>query len=210
MRKTKFRTRLRLLILLLLLLAALMSYAVGKYMSTVTITGNVKFTAKLAETFELREHVISKKADGTYETTAATITNETQSYVLIPGVDVPKDPHIVIEGKTEIPAYLYIEIVDGLDTVTVNGTSVKLIDYELTSDWGVTTTKANQHGGTVYVYTGGGNTPLQLTGAAQNMTIYILANNEVTVSQHIKHADTDGTDLITFYAYLEEVVLTNP
>lgn len=188
-----FRARFRLLIVLTLLLIALTTFTVGKYITTIQKPGTVTFNAKLAENVMLVESRINRKADGIYETTSETITGA-QSYTLIPGLDVPKDPHIVITGKTEIPAYLYIEIVN--DTIdTYNGQSV--ITYDIAAGWSQST-RAAQHGGTVYQY------DTKLDKASAKATYYILKDNKVTVSQHIKHADTDGADLLTFYAYLVE------
>ena len=194
MRKMNFRTRLWLLIILAVLLIALTTFAAGKYIMTISLQNTVTFTAELAENVVLVESEINRKSDGTYETTGETIVGGTQSYTLIPGLDVPKDPHIIITGKTEIPAYLYIEIVDNtIDTYNEQ----PVITYEIAAGWSQST-QAAQHGGTVYQY----NTVLD--GAFNEATYFILKDNKVTVSQHVKHADTDGADLLTFYAYLVE------
>ena len=198
MKKMNFRTRLWLPIILSVLLIGVTTFAVGKYIKTISVQSTVTFTAKLAESVVLTESKIKRNTDGTYETTGETIAaGEIQPYSLIPGLDVPKDPHIIITGKTAIPAYLYIEIVDStIDTYD----SQPVITYSVISDWTAATDAEMppQHGGIVYKY----NT--KLNTAFDKQTYYILTNNEVTVSQHLKHADTDGTDLLTFYAYLVE------
>lgn len=211
--KKQLRKKRRQLIILIFLLLSLASFAVAKYIKTIGLSNNtVTFTAKLAQTFELRESIVQQQANGIYTLSSETTASGSQRYVLIPGLDVPKDPHIVIEGKTEIPAYLYIEIVNTLDTVVIDGESVKLIDYVVSSDWKVSS-RLGQHGGTVYVYTGGENNAKELSGTPPDMVIYILHANTVTVSPHIKHADITAdsdTDILTFYAYLEEVIPENP
>ena len=198
--KLKFRTRVVLLILLVALLIGLISFVDAKYADTISYRGKITFSAKLANNVELRESKIVRKNDGTYDTTAETITNGTQSYKLVPGQDVPKDPRIIIEEKTKIPAFLYVEIVDTSDTQ--NG--VKLIDYSVTDKWEKAADQSLQkHGGTVYKYKGdalkSANTPTASIG--------ILKDNKVTVSQYVKSYDITEEqvqDSLTFYVYLIE------
>lgn len=206
--KLKFRTRVVLLILLVALLIGLISFVDAKYADTISYRGKITFSAKLAENVELRESQIVRQADGIYETTGTTVTNTTQNYKLVPGQDVPKNPHIIIEGKTKIPAYLYVEIVDTLDTVEIGEEEVKLIDYAVTSDWGPAGSSLQKHGGTVYRYQGGiltnTNTPTE--------PIYILQDDKVTVSQYVKSHDITQeqvNDNLTFYVYLIETINTN-
>ena len=192
-----------LLILLVLLLVGLTSFAVGKYIMTLEKkTGTVTFTARLAQEVVLREHKAVRQVDGTYALTGATgIEN---SYVLIPGLDINKDPHVVITGKTDIPAHLYVEIVT--DTID-NYDGKPIVSYTIASSWRASERPA-QHGGIVYEYVGTGTSALALTAAnLPEDPIYILANNKVRVSQHAKHADhtADGdTDVLQIYGYLIE------
>ena len=207
--KLKFRTRVVLLILLVALLIGLISFVDAKYADTISYRGKITFSAKLANNVELRESKIVRKNDGTYETTAETITNGTQSYTLVPGQDIPKNPHIIIEGKTKIPAYLYVEIVDTLDTVKIGEEEVKLIDYSVTDNWERAVAQSlNKHGGTVYRYRGGILTDTNTPTAP----IYILQDNQVTVSQYVKSHDITQeqvNDNLTFYVYLIETNKTN-
>lgn len=197
--KLKFRTRVVLLILLVALLIGLISFVDAKYADTISYRGKITFSAKLANNVELRESKIVRKNDGTYETTAETITNGTQSYTLVPGQDVPKDPHIIIEGKTKIPAFLYVEIVDTSDTK--NG--VKLIDYSVTDNWESADQSLQKYGGTVYKYKG-----VALTNEnAPTDPIDILKDDKVTVSQYVKSYDITEEqvqDSLMFYVYLIE------
>lgn len=207
--KLKFRTRVVLLILLVALLIGLISFVDAKYADTISYRGKITFSAKLANNVELRESQIVRQADGIYETTGTTVTNTTQNYKLVPGQDIPKNPHIIIEGKTKIPAYLYVEIVDTLDTVEIGEEEVKLIDYSLTPDWERAADQSlNKHGGTVYQYRGG------ILTDTNTLTdpIYILQDNQVTVSQYVKSHDITQeqvNDNLTFYVYLIETINTN-
>ena len=202
--KLSIRARVVILILLVILLIGLISFVDAKYADTISYRGKITFSAKLANNVELRESKIVRKNDGTYKTTAETITNGTQSYTLVPGQDVPKDPHIIIEGKTDIPANLYVEIVDTLDTININGDNVKLIDYSLTSDWERAADQSLQkYGGTVYKYKGDALTSANTPTAS----IGILKDDKVTVSQYVKSYDITEEqvqDSLMFYVYLIE------
>ena len=192
MKKRKFHIR---LFLLLVLLVSLTGFAVGKYIRTLpSHSSQVTFTAKLADSFVLRESKAEKQSDGTYKLSDTEyIINATQNYVLIPGVDVPKDPHVVITGKTsEIPAYLYVEVVSNVKDQ---------LQFSLENHWTQTIAKHAQHGGTVYVYcTTDTKAPVKITG---DQTVYIFKDNKIYVSQHLLGTQTN--ELITIYAYLEEV-----
>lgn len=211
--KKKIRIRLLVVILLLALLIGMIGLASAKYTQTISIEGKITFSARLADSIAVQEHEAVRQTDGSYQlNNAATASHVTKnSYVLIPGLDIPKDPHIVISGKTPIEAYLYIEIVDKLDTVTIDGKSVKLIDYSVENCWKESAAFAAKHGGKVYVYTGDDDEPDKLIATPQT-PIYILAGNKVTVSQYVKShnitADSDQ-DTLSFYAYLVETVSKN-
>ena len=196
MKKRKFHIR---LLLLLVLLVSLTGFAVGKYIRTLpSHSSQVTFTAKLADSFILRESKAEKQSDGTYKPSDTEYkTDEDKPYALIPGVDIPKNPHVIITGKSEIPAYLFIEVVD----TTPNNALV----FSLTEKWIATTLKAPQHGGTVYVYSTDGSSPAQITS---DLTAYILKGNIVEVRQTLLSGNKDNQ--LVFYAYLEEVVAANP
>ena len=196
MKKRKFHIR---LFLLLVLLVSLTGFAVGKYIRTLpSHSSQVTFTAKLADSFVLRESKAEKQPDGTYKLSDTEYkTDEDKPYALIPGVDIPKNPHVIITGKSEIPAYLFIEVVD----TTPNNALV----FSLTEKWIATTLKAPQHGGTVYVYSTDGSSPAQITS---DLTAYILKGNIVEVRQTLLSGNKDNQ--LVFYAYLEEAVAANP
>lgn len=195
----------RLLIILVLVLLALTTFAVGKYIKTMEHSGTVSFTARLASNLEIWEHQVQRNGDGTYSLDPNTPVHG-NDYVLIPGLDVDKDPYVLISGKTDIPAYLYVEIV----TATIDSYAGKpLITYTPANDWKVSADKEPLHGGTVYEYVGNGDSALALTSAnTPKDGIYLLANDKIYVSQHAKYADNTqngDTDVMQIYAYLVEV-----
>lgn len=189
MNKKKKRTRLGLLILLLLLLS-LMGFALGKYSKTLNNTGNVTFSTRLADTMTLLEHQAVRQTDGTYELDMTkTVTSNT--YFLIPGVDIPKDPHITISGRTSIPAFLFIEVASTLDT----DTQVYKID---TDKWELIQSGTKE----VYYY----------KSDVTDGTIYILKDHPGTGKQiEIKQAVLSDaeTDVLSIRALLMEKVGEN-
>lgn len=200
MKKKYNSVRLSLWLLILCMLTA--GAVLGKYVTTREATGEqtVTFTATLAQSVLLQESVVARQDDGTYVRTNTLVTvkeagkpDKIQNYTLMPGVDIPKDPHVVVTGKSNIPAYLFIEVVD---------TSVDdALIYEVNTDvWQETTLKNPDHGGKMYVYTVEGK-PAKLVADPPN-PIYILRNNTVEVGQ--KLLTKRAVNALTFYVYLEE------
>lgn len=194
-----------LLILLVLLISGLIGGAVGKYIKTIQFNGTVTFSATLADSMVLREHQVERETDGHYETIDAIIPTEvdgstvnTNQYVLLPGHDIPKDPYIEITGKTSIPAYLFVEVIDGTaDTLT----------YTMEDHWVELSNIKGKNGGTVYVY-GNADTPLAITNTSPEV-YSILKDNKVTVSQELRHGGAPGR--LDFYACLGETAFSeNP
>ena len=103
-----------LLLVFVLVLAATAGVVYAKYIRTFEQTVNVTVTADLAESVALYESQAVKKDDGSYSLNSESRVTQ-NTYTLLPGLDVPKDPTIEIVGKTNVPAYLYIEVVDKLN-----------------------------------------------------------------------------------------------
>lgn len=182
MKNKKTRTGLWLLILLLLVVA-LMGAAVGKYSKKFEGNKNtVQFTVELADTMAIVESNPTKKTSGEYELTATNVENANLQYILIPGLDIPKDPSIVITGKTQVPAYLYLTVENKHSAIT----------FTLASCWKTVIDNT-------YVYTGTGTEPVQITS---DITIPILANNYIYVSQYLLTSTDSGG--ISFTAKLTE------
>ena len=187
MKKKQFRTGLQLLCVLMVLLITMTAYVAGKYIKTISMNGSVTFTASLATNMILQEHEAVRNPDGSYSLTANTVNENT--YILIPGVDIPKDPYIIITGKTKIPAYLYIEIESTLDAP---------VQYEVDpSKWTLLQIDGNK---SVYYY----NTEIG-EGFSED-PIYILTGNQVTVSQTLRNGSDAAIDVLTIQAILKEKV----
>lgn len=153
----------------------------------------VTFSAELARTLTLTESKAEPETDGTYtlDTNADSVKNN--SYKVLPGVDIPKDPKITIVDKTDIAAYLYVELID-------TG-SANTISYAMSSDW----KKLDVPNRNVYVYVGGGTTELPLksnTFPNGDAEIYLLKDNKIIVSERYAGESFD----LTFKAYLLQVI----
>lgn len=189
-----------LLILAVLLASSLIGSAVGKYIKTMSFPGTVTFSATLAESMVLQEHKVQRDTDGSYETTPVLLPAEGvkgNDYVLLPGLDIPKDPFITIEGKTDIPAYLFVEVLD---------TTENTLSYTMADHWLKLDDFSGDHGGAVYVYTGtDSDTPLAIDGSFGG-TVNLLKGDTVTVSQKLTHGAEAGK--LEFYACMGETAFS--
>ena len=196
-------------ILAVALLSVLIGSAIGKYTTTVPVSGTVTFNASLATSITLQEHKAERQGDGSYElSTTETVTSQT--YSLLPGLDIPKDPYITITGKTPIKAYLFVEIVDTL-AETKDGTTYTPITYTVSSDWLKLNDVTGKNGGTVYVYQGDKTEAKPIT---TDLTVQILAPlvkdkpETIRVSQKlIAQSDSDSNDVLKFYACMGETAM---
>lgn len=199
MTKKQFRARLRLLIVLMLVLLGLITFASGKYVSDLSFNGKVTFTAKLADSVVLQEHTAQRQTDGSYKLVEPYVSENT--YYLIPGLDIPKDPHIIITGKTPIPAYLFVEVVDTLDTKLEGSEKRKPVNYNVADHWVVLEGVTGTDGGKVYYY------DTVLTNTNVPNSISILNGNTITISQYLlSQSADDGTDILKFNVKLIEKV----
>lgn len=89
---------------------------------------------------------------------------------VVPGVDIPKNPYVVTDGKNEVPCYLYIEVSKNNvpDTVT----------FEIREEWRKIENITGQNGGDVYFYK-------DIVKANEKKDkIEIVKNNKIYVSQN--------------------------
>ncbi|MBO5157989.1 MAG: InlB B-repeat-containing protein [Lachnospiraceae bacterium] len=223
------------IVLLLILIAVLgvlgLQGIKAKYTTSVSVRGNVTFSADLADSLSLYEHQANRKTDGSYELTdvkvGTVIDPETRepltdirgnTYQVMPGVDIPKDPQIEITGKSALDSYLYVEIEDSLAQSDASDSIKKTIQYELTDEWlklaGVTGPNGTTSKPTsVYVYKGVDSVPMILdetfTPADNSVTpskettkiIKILKDDTITVGENYSSADF----VLNIYAHLLQI-----
>ena len=200
----------------LLVAVAMVLVCVMSVMGTVAYMQNTTGGGgKLAEDLTLVEHLVTAKADGEYtyakkdgatitqvsSAAEASIAENGNSYQVMPGMELPKDPTITITGKTAAPAYLYFEVVNPLPKDDTESTTGK---YTYSFDGWTKLNVVGANGGEVYVY--GPTTDGTIITADNVKTAYpILTDNKITVR-------SDATDLaknttMTFYAYLAQATV---
>lgn len=191
--KMKFRRRIATMILAWgVILTALSGYVFAKYVKVVPFEKEVTIRAEIG-TIVLQEHKVERKPDGSYalltgnENLVLSGPDTANEYTLIPGLDVPKDPHVVITKPNNLPVYVYVEIVSKLPST---------ITFELADGWMKVDGVTAPNGGTVYAYN---------TAITADETIHILKKdgngNSIFVSQKLLSGETTGLEL-DFYAYM--------
>ena len=183
--------RIALLLAVLFCLSAVTFVAVAKYIKDIPFTGKVTFKADLVKTFTLTESRAVYTENGTYSLVPNTSVAG-NTYFLVPGVSIPKDPKIILEGKSAVPAYLYVEVCPDLPAT---------VTYGIMPHWKALGIKG-PHGGDVYVYAFPDGTVIILDGTVKDLTIRILDEDTLTVSNQLPRGSS-GT--LNFYAYMAQV-----
>lgn len=157
--------------------------------------------------FVVLEHKVAldeSKNDGSYVLTKdLTDPNKDggdgNSYAVLPNTVVPKDPYVSIVKKTSAPAYLYVEIVNGLADTGLS--------YVVNSDnWTKLDGVTGNNGGQIYVYKNGTIVTDKTTGLEK---INILKDDQVVVSDDLKLTGDTTVDL-SFYSYLAQASVGTP
>ena len=178
----------------LLLLTALTG-VYAKYVMDQALTSQASITAKLGS-ISVLEHVYELQTDGSYKKTEATTNNGNTYSVVIPGLDIPKDPYVQITNKSPIAAYVFLKI--ETDNLKENG-----LTYTLKEHWKLVDGYTD-----VYVYSeksGENWVPVKVTGTnAGTITISVLDGDQVIVSQKL-NKDATGLEL-TFSACMKQYV----
>lgn len=174
-----------------LLSCACIGTALAKYVTQAELKGTVTISADLGSIAVL-EHEAIRNPDGSYSLGDKTTAENT--YYLLPGLDIFKDPFVRIAGKTEtceIGAYVYL-VMDTNFTPSATGVSFTLLDC-----W-----KELDDHDNVYVYSDTNGDPITVT---KDMDIYILKDNKVWVSQKL-NTNIDGTLNLNFSAVMKQVI----
>ena len=184
--------------ILVVLLAIATGGVFSKYQQSVVVNEDVNIKVSsgvLASVFSLQEHEAVQTNDGNYHLDA-NITVFENTYHVLPGVDLPKDPHFTILKETDVEAYLYVEIINNLGDN--NGLS-----YEVTTDWKKLDIKG-ENNGDLYVYTGGEEEAKAITNGfdTRNTGLMILQDNKIAVDPVNKSSITEVS--ISFYGYLAQ------
>ena len=186
---------------ILLILTMLSVWMICGLYAKYIVSGSYQDSASVAGikvgNLELFEHeaVLIKDADkalkmnSVYELTGNEVTNNTYDVVL-PGVNIPKDPSIRIKDATKAPCELYVKVIvkDLPDTVT----------YEMTSDWKLIKTETSQSDGIVYTYKYNKVIESQFSG-----TVSVLKDNKLKVSE--RYVGNGKTFTLNFNAWIVQI-----
>ncbi len=141
--------------------------------------------------FVLKEHKANRDTNNGKYTLDDKSVVEKNDYIVVPGVDLPKDPFISV--KTAENTYLFVEVVNELPagmTATVDATVWSKMD-------GV----VGPHNGEVYTLKSGMMMKGDYTGAN---TINILENKTITVTEKFAPEKLDAGKTLNFYGYLTQ------
>lgn len=179
----------------LLLLTALTG-VYAKYVTDQALEGHASITAKLGS-IDIWESPSTADATGLYTLNKTADPVKANTYnVVIPGLDIPKDPYVQITNKSPIEAYVFLEI--ETDNLKENG-----LTYTLNEHWQPVNGYTN-----VYVYSeksGENWVPFKVTGNnTGTITIPVLEGDQVVVSQKLNKKAT-GLEL-TFSACMKQYV----
>lgn len=140
----------------------------------------------------LWENEGKQETDGSYSLTTTKINaGSGNTYNVTPNTTIKKNPTVTLTSRTDIPAWLYIEVKNSLPTgmsCTINSQWVQLKNA---SNAAVT----GPNGGTVYVL-GSANT------AAKTGNYEILTNNQVTVGSIDMNSVLSTNKTLEIHAYL--------
>lgn len=159
---------------------------------------------KLADSMTLNEHKVvadtygdyfyaKKGADDKYvrvqnREEAEVVTSN--SYTVMPGMILPKDPTITITGKTTAPAFLYVEVVGALN---------EAYEWEMADGWTEISGLTGAKQGKVYVYK-----DILTNAAGEPSSFGIINENKITVPENLTENWNNSTETLTFYAYLAQ------
>ena len=112
---------------MLAVLIGLCSMAYAKYIQQDQLKDTLMITADIG-TIELLEHQAERNLDGSYslndvllpilddpDTTGVDEAVLGNTYDILPGLDIPKDPFVKIEKTDNISVYVYVKIHDSID-----------------------------------------------------------------------------------------------
>lgn len=183
-------------VLLMGLISISASGTKAKYKTTVEASMvAVTVNADLADELKVLENKAIRNDAGDYSLDPNSEVSS-NSYVLMPGVEIKKDPFVRVIGKSPVSAYLYIEVLDN---------SGFAYSYSIRSSWTELSEARGKHFGTVYVYNNGNPIPDANTPAG-DFDIYILEGDKISVSPALDLSSESDDPTLTFYAYMAQAV----
>ena len=139
------------------------------------------------------ENEVTLEEDGSYTIADNAELALGNDYTVLPEVNLPKNPFVRLTGKTTVPAYLYIEVVDTLGEDSG-------LSYEIAEEWVLLENAVGSNGGDIYVYSDEQGDPVILT-ADIGEDVAILVDDQIVVGDTL--SIPDGAEL-SFYGYLAQ------
>ncbi|WP_294754962.1 hypothetical protein [uncultured Ruminococcus sp.] len=164
----------------------------AKYTSNVFYNDSAH-VARMA-TVKLHEHKVNLEG-GVYFLDNDTIVETNEYDTVLPGVNIPKDAYIQLDGNSEVACNLYIEV--------VNTNLPDEVSYTIGTSFEAETSFTPLHGGIVYKYK-----QVIQPGVAQTIA-HIFSNDSIRVGDSLRD-NTDKTKnagqfKIEVYAYLVQI-----
>lgn len=176
----------------LVLVVALAVGATWAYLTSTT--GPITNTFVAGKLFDqgggikLQEKAVTQNTDGTYVIAENAAWQDTGiEYVVQPGVDLPKQPAVKVDGLTA-KAYLFV----GVKGDKITGKFDWNVDTAIWSPLMNGNTQVTKDGYTIWV----------LTGDVENDSYDILANDKVTVGKDLNPDTLTAANNIEFKAYI--------
>lgn len=183
----------------LLIITMLSVWLLSGLMAKYTVAGDVTDSARVAKgiQIEMLEHEAvpingiyylkneENKANPDLKEITEVKEKDKNNYdLVIPGVDIAKDPFVRLNGTSEVDYNLYVEITESKDFP-------ETITYYVRDDWEPVEGKPG-----VYKYKN-----IIDSGTYDNEDIYILLNDELIVSEHYSESEFS----LTFKAWVKQV-----
>ena len=152
--------------------------------------------------FEIKEYEVTQASSGMYTMDTNKEVAGLEYKLVMPGTTIPKQAFVklsrtAVDGIAPAPAYLYLEVNDGLPAAY----SWKIDD----TNWEELSGVVGVNGGTVYLYIGSLADAAHVVtniAAYNSNTINIIKDNEVVVDKDAKLEATPVT--LSFNAYLSQ------
>ena len=150
--------------------------------------------------FSIKEHSVEEDEFGKY-TLGTEITTTGNTYNVVPGVTLPKDPYVQLKRTNSTPAYLFVEVVNEASTA---------FSFEIDDTQWKPLGIAGNNGGDLYVHSIDKTNAVVLEEVKTATDYNIIKDKEVTVSdaesaEELGLVDAEGNatnKTIKFFAYI--------
>lgn len=168
----------------------------ARYTTSDTTTETAKvsafgnFTLTENKTVAINDITEMINSNSIYQINNETVSKNEYKYV-VPGVDIPKNPYIVLSEKNETSCMLFVEVKE--INFPVDGT----ITFEMSDNWTKINGTTGKNGGTVYYYKN------IIEPNKKYDKIEILKENKISVSQYFSEESVNADSFeLDFYGYL--------